>query len=107
MTRLLNTPIIGPSVDIVDSSWIDMLAGLSRWGIRRMPPGFCAQLSCEPLTVSSTAAAAKQHRFRRMPSLPTPQRDIFEPSLLNENRTLSHKTWTAAPSRADRNQELH
>src|ERR1700731_3242704 len=66
MTRLLNTPIIGPNVDIVDSSWIDMLAGLSRCGIRRMPPGFCAQVACGPVRASSTAAAAKLHRFRRM-----------------------------------------
>ncbi len=29
-TRLLNTPIIGMIVDQVASSWIDMLAGLSR-----------------------------------------------------------------------------
>src|SRR5690348_18459210 len=42
ITRLLNTPIIGPNVEIVDSSWIDMLAGLSRCGILRMPPDFCA-----------------------------------------------------------------
>ena len=30
MTRLLKTPIIGPSAAIVASSWIDMLAGLSQ-----------------------------------------------------------------------------
>src|SRR5438034_11051682 len=35
MIKLLNTPIIGPSVAIVDSSWIDMLAGLVIAGIRR------------------------------------------------------------------------
>src|SRR6184192_1972360 len=29
ITRLLNTPIIGPSATKVASSWIDMLAGLS------------------------------------------------------------------------------
>src|SRR6266851_333113 len=37
MTRLLNTPIIGPSANTVDSSWIDMLAGLSGLYILRMP----------------------------------------------------------------------
>src|SRR5206468_7876930 len=37
MTKLLNTAIIGPSETIVDSSWIDMLAGLSPCGMRRMP----------------------------------------------------------------------
>ena len=30
ITRLLNTPIIGMMTPIVPSSWIDMLAGLSR-----------------------------------------------------------------------------
>src|SRR5258707_7336014 len=40
MTRLLNTPIIGPSAKTVDSSWIDMLAGLSGLYILMMPPLF-------------------------------------------------------------------
>ena len=97
MTRLLNTPIIGPNVDIVNSSWIDMLAGLSRWGILRMPPDFCAQVACEPVRASITAAAAKLHRFRRMSVPPTPQRDIFEPPLLNENRILWQRSWTTPP----------
>ena len=43
MTRLLNTPIIGPSAAIVDSSWIDMLAGLVIIGIRSTPPDFSAE----------------------------------------------------------------
>src|SRR5690349_9024583 len=43
ITRLLNTPIIGSTTEIVPSSWIDMLAGLSRWVIRRMPPCFWAE----------------------------------------------------------------
>jgi Sigma-70 region 3 len=42
MTRFLNTPITGATVEIVTSSKVDMLAGLSRWAIRNMPPGFCA-----------------------------------------------------------------
>src|SRR5215468_9762529 len=42
MTRLLKTPIIGPSAKTVASSWIDMLAGLSGEYIFRMPPDFCA-----------------------------------------------------------------
>jgi hypothetical protein len=33
MTRLLNTPIIGRLTASVDSSSIDMLAGLSKWPI--------------------------------------------------------------------------
>jgi len=44
MTRLLNTPIIGPSATLVISSWIDMLAGLSGLYILRMPPGFSANV---------------------------------------------------------------
>src|ERR1700687_87744 len=43
MTRLLKTPIIGPCEAIVASSWIDMLAGLSKKYILRVPPGFCAR----------------------------------------------------------------
>jgi len=64
MTRLLNTPIIGPRAAIVDSSWIDMLAGLSPEGIRRIPPGFWAK--AEPLShrlASNPPAAAKLRRF--------------------------------------------
>ena len=37
MTRLLNTPIIGRLVASVDSSSIDMLAGLSKWSIFEDP----------------------------------------------------------------------
>src|SRR5438067_7743827 len=43
ITRLLNTPIIGPSTTIVDSSWIDTLAMLVPSGILRTPPDFCAK----------------------------------------------------------------
>src|SRR6201998_331414 len=43
ITRLLNTPIIGPSTTIVDSSWGDTLAMLVPSGILRTPPDFCAK----------------------------------------------------------------
>src|SRR5262245_56253280 len=43
MTRLLNTPIIGSTTEIVPSSWIDMLAGLLRWVIRRMARCYWAE----------------------------------------------------------------
>src|SRR5437879_2682752 len=56
MTRLLNTPIIGPSVAIVDSSWIDILAGLVPSGIRRMPPDFCASAGAAPRVAASIVA---------------------------------------------------
>src|SRR5580700_1318334 len=42
-TRLLNTPIVGRLPATVDSSSIDMLAGLSKWPILRVPPDFCAK----------------------------------------------------------------
>src|SRR4029077_16341704 len=62
ITRLLNTAIIGPSETIVDSSWIDMLAGLSPWGIFKMPPGFCATAALEVIASAKAAhAAAQQH----------------------------------------------
>src|SRR5919197_44312 len=42
MTRLLNSPIAGPSAANVTSSWSDRLAGLSKWYIFSTPLGFCA-----------------------------------------------------------------
>src|SRR5262252_4823107 len=42
ITKLLNTPIIGIEVEMVASSWIDMLGGLSRCRPCRMPPCFSA-----------------------------------------------------------------
>src|SRR5437870_2972007 len=64
MTRLLNTPIIGPRVAIVDSSWIDMLAGLSPEGILKMPPGFWAKAEAPAHTAArSPPAAANVRRF--------------------------------------------
>jgi len=59
MTRLLNTAIIGATVEIVTSSSVDMLAGLSRWEIWRTPPGFCADVApAMRHTTSSPAAPA-------------------------------------------------
>jgi len=43
---------------IVDSSWIDMLAGLSPWGILRMPPDFCATAAPEVRASASAAHTA-------------------------------------------------
>src|SRR6266851_4350126 len=57
MTRLLNTPIIGPSVAIVDSSWIDIEAGLVIPGSRRMPPDFCAKAASLSKVAAKSAAA--------------------------------------------------
>src|SRR5437764_9695180 len=111
MTRLLNTPIIGPNVDIVDSSWIDMLAGLSRCGTRRTPPAFCAQAAGRPGRASSTAAAAKLHRFRRMSVPPHASARHLRPSPLDENRfmawTLDDATKTGPVVCLDRNQKSY
>src|SRR4029077_19239996 len=43
MTRLLKTPIIGRTAAAVASSCSDMLAGLSKCEMLRVPPGFCAE----------------------------------------------------------------
>src|SRR5215471_10252457 len=57
MTRLLKTPIIGITTEIVPSSWIDILAGLSRCAMRKMPPAFCAQASDDANTNTTIAMA--------------------------------------------------
>src|ERR1700676_2015131 len=49
-TRLLNTAIIGRSATTVDSSWIDMLAGLSIMYCLRIPPDFWAYTVLLPAT---------------------------------------------------------
>ena len=41
-TRLLNTAMNGWFTEIVASSWIEALGGLSRWEILRVPPCFWA-----------------------------------------------------------------
>src|ERR1700724_2220867 len=51
ITRLLNTPIAGPWPAIVASSWIDMLAGLSKKKLFTHPPAFCANAYWAPETV--------------------------------------------------------
>jgi len=64
MTRLLNTPIIGPSATNVASSWIDMLAGLSGEYILRKPPGFCANAGSAATATNNGAAIANAPRYR-------------------------------------------
>ena len=65
MTRLLNTPIIGPSATNVASSWIDMLAGLSGLYIFKMPPGFWAEAGAPAaMATSNGAAIAIAPRYR-------------------------------------------
>src|SRR5690242_20358692 len=60
MTRLLNTPIVGRLTATVDSSSIDMLAGLSKWPILRMPPDFCANAVPGDKSSSAPTAASTQ-----------------------------------------------
>src|SRR5215470_15552268 len=60
-TRLLNTPIIGPSATNVASSWIDMLAGLSGLYILRVPPGFWANAG--PVRNVAVIASAPRYGF--------------------------------------------
>src|SRR6202011_550534 len=65
MTRLLNTPIIGPSAKTVASSWIDMLAGLSGLYIFKMPPRFWAHAaSAANIATNNETAAANPRRLR-------------------------------------------
>src|SRR5215472_11255066 len=64
MTRLLNTPIIGPSATKVASSTIDMLAGLSGLYIFRMPPDFWANAGSATTATSNGAAIANAPRYR-------------------------------------------
>src|SRR6516165_3273223 len=47
-TRLLKTATIGPSPAAVVSSWIDMLAGLSKKYTFNTPPGFWAKAGSPP-----------------------------------------------------------
>src|SRR5437868_598357 len=73
MTKLLKTPIIGPCPAMVASSWIDMLAGLSKKYIFRTPPGFCASASVartDPATNAPASASACPTMFISVPPLP-------------------------------------
>src|ERR1700730_9317606 len=70
--RLLNTPIVGITAAIVDSSWIDMLAGLAKSGICKMPPGFCARAGPTKATAKPNPPAAKKTRNARVVGIPAP-----------------------------------
>src|SRR5438067_12984245 len=62
MTRLLKTAIIGRCAKAVDSSRMDIEAGLSGLNIRRTPPGFWAWTA---LAVPNTASKASDAISRR------------------------------------------
>ena len=74
-TRLLNTAIIGPSATIVDSSWIDMLAGLSPCGILRTPPYFCA-VAGSGLPSSNSVTAMLLANKRVISASPVPRNSV-------------------------------
>ena len=63
MTRLLNTGMKGTTVDGLNSSWIEVLGGLSRWNMRSTPPRFCA-----------SAASPRHSNENTMPTSSTPIR---------------------------------
>src|SRR5262245_31351613 len=62
ITRLLKTPIIGRLAAAVASSCNDMLAGLSKCDILRMPPCFCANAASPGDIASSSEPAAASRR---------------------------------------------
>src|SRR5262249_23654370 len=61
-TRLLKTPDIGRLTAWVDSSSSDMLAGLSKWPTRRMPPSFCASAGQATHNTNDNAVAVARSR---------------------------------------------
>src|SRR5438067_13288689 len=65
MTRLLKIPIIGRFTAAVDSSRIDMLAGLSKWPILKVPPDcWAAAPWARDNATSNGPAVAKPPRRR-------------------------------------------
>src|SRR6516225_4564917 len=90
MTRLLKTPIIGPSAKNVISSWIDMLAGLSRLYIFRMPPGFWANVASPADIPTNNKVTANAQRLGFISSgLPGLSNGCPIPSLILHNRALA------------------
>src|SRR5205823_3157552 len=90
MTRLLNTPIIGPSAKTVASSWIDMLAGLSGLYILRIPPGFWASVALARVNIASAAPIAVTTRsFPVTPASLANRRRVLPPVLGRRSRRLS------------------
>ena len=75
-TRLLNTGMKGTTVDGLNSSWIDVLGGLSRWNMRSTPPRFCA-----------SAASPKHSNENTMPTSST----LLRPVRVLNTRIGPHK----------------
>src|SRR5882757_514865 len=64
ITRLLNTAMNGWMTEIVASSWIEALGGLSRWEIFRVPPCFWAKAGAAANTNAARVPAANATRER-------------------------------------------
>jgi len=64
----LNTAIAGFSAELRASSWIDMLAGLSYWKIRKVPPAFCA-IAGDASAMMNNPAPAMTTIFKRRNNL--------------------------------------
>src|SRR5262249_50070942 len=61
-------PIIGRFTAFVDSSRSEILAGLSKWPIVSVPPGFWAEVGGDAANASKNEpAAANPHRLRFIP----------------------------------------
>ena len=90
MTRLLNTPIIGRLTASVDSSSIDMLAGLAKCPILSVPPACCANAAGRTHGPTSSPAAAARPRTPSADSVIAPtSRSFFR---LNSTRPPVRRT---------------
>jgi len=67
ITRLLKTFIIGPWPAMVDSSWIDIVAGLSKKNTFSTPPDFCAWTGLVT-NAAPTIAKARMRSYAIAPS---------------------------------------
>src|SRR6266851_6260197 len=59
----------GITVEIVASSWIEALGGLSRWVTRSVPPAFCADAGALAATTRAAIEAAMKPRILFPPIL--------------------------------------
>jgi len=71
----------GITVEIVASSWIEALGGLSRCVTRSVPPAFCAKEGALPATTKTAAKAAMIPRISFPP--------IFVASTLSPSTCLA------------------
>src|SRR6516162_9932081 len=100
ITRLLNTPMIGATIEIVPSSRIDMFPGLSRCQTRNVPPCFCACAgpASSKLANRSTIVSAAHPTFFTFPptagpGLPPNNREARSPSIRNQPSIGPMRAW--------------